>query len=130
LNVLLQAARDACHGDIDVSITNPVARKTRRDFVRKRSRAWFRLSNDDFRQVCELAGIDAKRAVIAAWDIIKAYDAGVQFDFEPWIMNDVLLKGSDRQLDTDAYYREGGSGTAYLRPANARRAEAARGLVG
>lgn len=68
VNVILQAFRDAtdCRGD-----------KVNRDVVRMQARAWFRPSNRDFIQVCNLAGMEPCRVAKQATDAIAQYDATI-----------------------------------------------------
>lgn len=68
VNVILQAIRDAtdCLGD-----------KANRDVTRSRARAWFRPSNRDFIQVCNLAGMEPCRVAKQANDAIAQYDATI-----------------------------------------------------
>lgn len=65
VSVILQAIRDA---------TDCLADKANRDVTRTQARAWFRPSNPDFIEVCNLAGMDPSQVAIRAKQAIKRYD--------------------------------------------------------
>lgn len=84
VNVILTAIRDATVGFSGESTPT-------RERDRRAARAWFRPSNRDFIQVCNLAGMEPSRVAKQATDAIARYDATGKL----WPKQ--AASGSDRQ---------------------------------